>query len=78
MAFTEAQVKFRAKLSAKRIKTRQANGITLAYVEGRHVIAEANRILVTTPGTGGRAATIASGPEPRVTSIAPLIRPRCV
>ena len=45
MAFTEAQVKnLEAKLSAKRIKTRQANGITLAYVEGWHVIAEANRI----------------------------------
>jgi DNA recombination protein Rad52 len=45
MAFTEAQVKsLEAKLSAKRIKTRQANGVTLAYVEGWHVIAEANRI----------------------------------
>ena len=45
MAFTEVQVKnFEAKLSAKRIKTRQANGVTLAYVEGWHVIAEANRI----------------------------------
>jgi hypothetical protein len=45
MAFTEAQVKnLEAKLSAKRVKTRQANGVTLAYVEGWHVIAEANRI----------------------------------
>src|SRR5712691_6155766 len=45
MAFTEAQVKnLEAKLSAKRIRTRQANGVTLAYVEGWHVIAEANRI----------------------------------
>jgi DNA recombination protein Rad52 len=45
MAFTEAQVKYlEAKLSAKRIKTRQANGMTLAYLEGWHVIAEANRI----------------------------------
>jgi DNA recombination protein Rad52 len=45
MAFTEAQVKhLEAKLNAKRVKTRQANGLTLAYVEGWHVIAEANRI----------------------------------
>jgi len=45
MAFTEAQVKnLQAKLDGKRIKTRQANGLTLAYVEGWYVIAEANRI----------------------------------
>jgi recombination DNA repair RAD52 pathway protein len=45
MAFTESQLKnLEAKLSAKRIKTRHANGLTLAYVEGWHVIAEANRI----------------------------------
>jgi DNA recombination protein Rad52 len=45
MAFTDAQVKnLEAKLSGKRIKTRQANGVTLAYLEGWHVIAEANRI----------------------------------
>src|SRR4051794_20644150 len=45
MAFTEAQVKsLEAKLSPKRIKTRQANGYTLSYLEGWHVIAEANRI----------------------------------
>src|SRR6266540_4447295 len=45
MAFTEAQMKsLQAKLDGKRIKTRQANGLTLTYVEGWHAVAEANRI----------------------------------
>ena len=45
MAFTEAQLKsLEAKLDAKYVRTRRARDITLAYVEGWHVIAEANRI----------------------------------
>lgn len=45
MPFTEAQVKsLEAKLDSKYVKTRRAQDITLAYVEGWHVIAEANRI----------------------------------
>ena len=45
MAFTEAQVKsLEAKLDAKYVRTRRAHDTTLAYVEGWHVIAEANRI----------------------------------
>jgi DNA recombination protein Rad52 len=45
MAFTEAQVKsLEAKLDSKHVKTRQAQDTTLTYVEGWHVIAEANRI----------------------------------
>ena len=45
MAFNEAQVKsLEAKLNAKHVRTRQANDTTLTYVEGWHVIAEANRI----------------------------------
>src|SRR5262245_13265682 len=45
MAFTEAQVKsLEAKLDAKHVKTRRAQETTLNYVEGWHVIAEANRI----------------------------------
>jgi hypothetical protein len=45
MAFTGDQVKeLRAKLEAKHVKTRNANGVSLNYVEGWHVIAEANRI----------------------------------
>ena len=45
MAFTEAQVKrLEAKLDARHVKTRRAQDTTLAYVEGWHVIAEANRI----------------------------------
>jgi hypothetical protein len=45
MAFNEAQVKsLEAKLNAKHVRTRQANDTTLNYVEGWHVIAEANRI----------------------------------
>ena len=45
MAFTEAQLKcLEAKLDAKHVRTRRARDTTLAYVEGWHVIAEANRI----------------------------------
>ena len=45
MAFSEAQVKtLEAKLDAKHVKTRQVQETTLTYLEGWHVIAEANRI----------------------------------
>ena len=45
MAFTETQVRqLKAKLEPRHIKTRDANGTNLSYVEGWHVIAEANRI----------------------------------
>jgi len=45
MALTDTQVRqLRAKLDASHVKTRKANGADLHYVEGWHVIAEANRI----------------------------------
>jgi hypothetical protein len=45
MALSDAQVRqLRAKLDGKHVKTRSANGADLHYVEGWHVIAEANRI----------------------------------
>ncbi|MCY0725882.1 Rad52/Rad22 family DNA repair protein, partial [Klebsiella pneumoniae] len=45
MALTDTQVRaLRAKLEPKHVKTRKANGADLHYVEGWHVIAEANRI----------------------------------
>jgi recombination DNA repair RAD52 pathway protein len=45
MAFTNPQAhELKAKLDPKHVKTRKANGATLHYVEGWHVIAEANRI----------------------------------
>jgi Rad52/22 family double-strand break repair protein len=45
MALTDTQVRqLRAKLDAKHVKSRKANGNDLHYVEGWHVIAEANRI----------------------------------
>jgi len=45
MAFSEGQVQtLSGKLSAKHVRTRQANGRTLSYIEGWHAIAEANRI----------------------------------
>jgi recombination DNA repair RAD52 pathway protein len=45
MALTDTQVRqLRAKLDAKHVKSRNANGTDLHYVEGWHVIAEANRI----------------------------------
>jgi hypothetical protein len=45
MAFSKAQVKsLEAKLDSKHVRTRRVQDTTLAYVEGWHVIAEANRI----------------------------------
>ena len=45
MAFADTQVrKLKSKLKPAHIKTREADGITLHYVEGWHVVAEANRI----------------------------------
>ena len=45
MTLSDTQVRqLRAKLEAKHVKTRNANGTDLHYVEGWHVIAEANRI----------------------------------
>ncbi len=45
MAFTEDQSRqLKAKLRPKYVKSRQANGTTLHYIEGWHAIAEANRI----------------------------------
>jgi hypothetical protein len=45
MEFTDTQVRqLKAKLDGKHVKTRKASGATLHYVEGWHVIAEANRI----------------------------------
>jgi hypothetical protein len=45
MAFTDAQVKsLEAKLDSKHVRTRRVQDTTLTYVEGWHVIAEANRI----------------------------------
>jgi len=45
MAFTDSQVRqLKAKLDPRYIKTRSANGVNLSYVEGWHVIDEANRI----------------------------------
>lgn len=45
MPFTDKQAKaLRSKLAHHHVKTRSSNGGTIAYVEGWHVISEANRI----------------------------------
>ncbi len=45
MPFTDTQIKALSnKLSGKHVRTRQSAGKTLSYIEGWHVIAEANRI----------------------------------
>ena len=45
MAFTDGQMRLlKAKLDPRFIKTRNANGLNLSYVEGWHAVAEANRI----------------------------------
>jgi DNA recombination protein Rad52 len=45
MAFADDQIKaLSAKLSGNHVRVRESNGLQLSYVEGWHVIAEANRI----------------------------------
>jgi DNA recombination protein Rad52 len=45
MGFSDTQMRqLRAKLDGKHVKSRRANGSTLHYVEGWHVLSEANRI----------------------------------
>ena len=45
MALSDTQIRqLKAKLDPKHIKTRSADGIELSYVEGWHVVSEANRI----------------------------------
>ena len=45
MSFSNTQVrKLRSKLRPQHIRTREADGVSLSYVEGWHVVAEANRI----------------------------------
>jgi len=45
MTFSDPQIKRLAgKLDGKHVRTRELRGRTLSYVEGWHVIAEANRI----------------------------------
>jgi len=45
MSFTQTQVrKLRSKLRPQHIRTREAEGVSLSYLEGWHVLAEANRI----------------------------------
>lgn len=45
MSFTQSQVrKLQAKLRPQHVRTREADGISLSYLEGWHVVSEANRI----------------------------------
>lgn len=45
MSFTDMQiVALEAKLRGKNVRNRKVNGVTLSYIEGWHVLAEANRI----------------------------------
>src|SRR5687768_13166388 len=45
MSLTDRQLrKLRARLPARHVKEREEDGITLHYLEGWHVVAEANRI----------------------------------
>ncbi len=62
MPFNKTQTKaLAAKLNASHVKTRIKDGITLSYIEGWHVIAEANRIFDLMAGTVKRSGRIAFG-----------------
>jgi hypothetical protein len=78
-AFAAAQVKnLEAKLDAKHVKTRQVHDTSLNYVEGWHVIAEANRISATTRGTAKRCRPGAYGRAPHPGNTQRLIRQKSV
>jgi hypothetical protein len=77
MAFNEAQLKsLEAKLDAKHVRTRRANDTTLAYVEGWHVIAEANRIFGYELGTDTPFPRAAFGLAQPASTMPPPILPR--
>jgi recombination DNA repair RAD52 pathway protein len=55
MGFTAKQVQaLRRGLSSGRIRTREANGRELSYIEGWYALSEANRIFGSTPGVARR------------------------
>ena len=57
MSFTQTQVrKLRSKLKPQHIRTREADGASLSYLEGWHVVAEANRIFGFDEETAERVA----------------------
>ena len=77
MALNDTQVRqLRAKLEAKHVKTRKANGADLHYVEGWHVIAEANRIFGYAPGIAERSQATVCGVEKVAPIMARLTLPR--
>ena len=78
MALGDTQVRqLRAKLEAKHVKTRKANGTDLHYVEGWHVIAEANASSAMTLGIGGRLPATACGAVSPAPITAQPTPPRC-
>jgi recombination DNA repair RAD52 pathway protein len=78
MALTDTQVRqLKAKLEAKHVKTRKANGTDLHYVEGWHVIAEANRIFGYDAWDRRTLASRAYGADPPAPTTAQPTRPRC-
>ena len=77
MEFSEQQVRqLKAKLKPRYVKTRQAEGALLHYVEGWHAIAEANRILDLMLGTEGPSPPVASIVNGTVGAILPPMSPR--
>ena len=77
MALNDTQVRqLRAKLEAKHVKTRKANGADLHYVEGWHVIAEVTVSSGTTPGIAERSQATVCGAETVAPIMARLILPR--
>ena len=53
MGFSAKQVHaLRRSLNPRQVRTREANGRELSYIEGWYAISEANRILASIAGTG--------------------------
>ena len=78
MALSDTQVRqLRAKLEAKHVKTRNANGVNLHYVEGWHVIAEANRIFGYDAWDRRTLPATACGADSQAPIMAQPTPPRC-
>ena len=78
MALSDTQVRqLRAKLEAKHVKTRKANGADLHYVEGGTSSPKPTASSAMTPGIGGRLQAAACGAEPPAPITAQPTPPRC-
>jgi len=76
MGFSAKQVKaLRRNLDHRNVRTREANGRELSYIEGWYAISEANKSSALMVGAGRRLNPVASSPGKIVAPSLPSIPP---